>query len=283
MASVSFTYDYPYFSFGEKGRYQIQWATSERTLNGCYTYPAIFNTTVPYCKHIKVEVEIENTGSGTVLNRSWDFMVCKSNGSWVDIKTFTMPSDGVYTLDCDVGYSISQFAFLPSSNPGSSRTWNTTYTLEKLTVTETLTLNDLSSGLFQYGVFANYYGVTQRLNEVYVNIDGVLKPSTDIRVNVDGTLKSLPPVYSAHITTTSDAVNLFSFTPSESGTYKVCQKVVSGDHEIRFYDKAMAPLTERYFYSQSFSLTAGTLYYITVTQYHNTASGESYLQIYKED
>ena len=70
MATVNFTYDYPYAGYGEDGRFQAQWSESRKTLNGCYTYPMVFNTTVPGCKHIKMNVEIENTGSGTVHGRS---------------------------------------------------------------------------------------------------------------------------------------------------------------------------------------------------------------------
>lgn len=74
MATVNFTYDYPYAGYGEDGRFQAQWSESRKTLNGCYTYPMVFNTVVPSCKHIKMQIEIENTGSGTVLGRSWDFL-----------------------------------------------------------------------------------------------------------------------------------------------------------------------------------------------------------------
>ena len=42
----------------------------------------VFNTAVPSCKHIKMQIEIENTGSGTVLGRSWDFFVYRQSYGW---------------------------------------------------------------------------------------------------------------------------------------------------------------------------------------------------------
>ena len=284
MANVSFRYDYPYCGQNEKAKYGSHWGENSIKLNGCNTYPMVFNNTVPTCRHLKVNIEIENTGSGTVLGRSWDFMIRKSSGSWSDLKVFTMPSDGKYTVDCDVsGYSITQIACVPSSDPSSGRTWNSWISVEQLTITESVPLEELSTGRFVYGVFPNYSGVKQQVNEVSVNIDGVLKPATDILVNIGGTLTSIPPVHCAYLKTTSEKMTLYGFTPSASGTYKICQKKLSGDHEIRLYNKDFEDLSDGYFYSKSVSLTAGTLYYITVTHYYNeTDTSESYLQIYKE-
>ena len=75
MSNINFKYDYPYVGYGEKGRFQYQWSESRTTLNRCYTYPLLFNTAVPGCLHITMDIEIENTGSGTVLGRSWDFYI----------------------------------------------------------------------------------------------------------------------------------------------------------------------------------------------------------------
>ena len=284
MANVSFQYDYLYCNYGENARFGAQWSDSSITLNGSNTYAMVFNRTVPGCRHIKVNIEIENTGSGTVLGRSWDFMIRKSSGGWSDLKTFTMPSDGIYTVDCDVSnYSITQIACVPSSNPGSGRTWNSWFSIEQLTVTESVPLEELSTGMFLYGVFPNRSGVSQKVCEVLVNIGGVLRPVTDVLVNMGGTLTSVPPVHCAYLKTTSEKMTLYGFTPSASGTYKICQKKVSGDHEIRLYNEDFEELSDGYFYSKSVSLTAGTLYYITVTHYvGETDVSESYLQIYKE-
>ena len=283
MATVNFTYDYPYAGYGEDGRFQAQWSESRKTLNGCYTYPMVFNTAVPQCKHIKMNVEIENTGSGTVLGRSWDFFVYRQSYGWYEVCSFTLPDDGKYTIDRDMpGYTITQIACVPSSNPGSSRTWNTWYGIEQLTITETVTVNELTTGTFQYGVFANYYGLEQKLTEVYANIDGALKQATDVLVNIDGSLISLPQVQSAYLKTTSDAMTLYGFTPSVSGSYRITQKKISGDHEIRLYGSDFTPLYDGYFYDRSFDLVAGTLYYITVTHYRGAGTSESYLQIFKE-
>ena len=135
MATVNFTYDYPYAGYGEDGRFQAQWSESRKTLNGCYTYPMVFNTAVPGCKHIKMNVEIENTGSGTVLGRSWDFFVYRQSNGWYEVCSFTLPDDGKYTIDTDISnYTITQIACVPSSNPGSSRTWSTWYGIVQLTI-----------------------------------------------------------------------------------------------------------------------------------------------------
>ena len=284
MATVNFTYDYPYVGYGEDGRFQAQWSESRKTLNGCYTYPMVFNTAVPNCKHIKMEIEIENTGSGTVLGRSWDFFVYRQSYGWYEVCSFTLPSDGKYTLDTDISnYTITQIACVPSSNPSSSRTWNTWYGIEQLAITETVTVNELTTGTFQYGVFANCYGLEQKLTEVYANIDGTLKQATDVLVNIDGTLVSLPQVQSAYLKTDTECMTVYGFTPTVSGTYRIKQKKISGDHEIRLYGSDFTPLYDGYFYDRSFDLTAGTLYYISVTHYYTADTSESYLQIYKED
>lgn len=284
MATLSFTYDYPYCEYGETGKYQYVWSESRTKLNGSYTYPLVFNNTVPSCSHITMEVEVENTGAGSVFGIRWDFMVKRSSGSWTDILTFTMPSDGKYTIDCDISnYTITQIAVVPTSNPGSSRTWSIWYGITKLTIKENLTLVELVTNQFQYGVFVNRYGLTQTLNEVYANIGGTLKPATAILVNINGSLVTLPPVYSAHISTSSESTLVYKFTPSSTGTYQIRRKKLSGDHEIRLYSDDFEELSDGFFYNKSISLTAGTLYYITVTHYYNeTDTSESYLQIYKE-
>ena len=284
MATVNFVYDYYYTGYGENGRYQVQWSESRVTLNGCYTYPMEFNNTVPGCKHIKFDIEIENTGSGTVLGRSWDFYVCKANGTWAEIMSFTLPDTGLYTIDCDINnLSITKFAVVPSSNPGSSRQWTNWYGIEQLTITESLEVLELTTGVFHYGVFTNRYGLSKDVSEIHVNVDGSLVRATDVLVNIDGTLKSVTPVYSAHYTSESDSTWLYGFTPSTNGTYRIKEKRISGDHEMHLYNSDFTEITDSYFYNESFELTAGTLYYITVSHYYNADLSESYLQIYKED
>lgn len=285
MAKVDFVYDYPYPGYGETGRFRVQWAESRKSLNGSYTYPMVFNNVVTGCRHLKISIEIENTGSGTIFERNWDFMVCKSNGSWVDITTFILPTTGKYTVDCDIGgLDITMFAFVPSSNPGSNRTWDSWFIVEGITLTEKLEASPLHTGMFQYGVFTNQYGVSQRLNEVFANIDGNLVHATDILVNINGRLTPLKSVYSSHITSETETMKLFAFTPPTSGEYTIKRKKISGDHELRLYSNDFTPLKDGYFYNSSFSLTGGALYYISVTHYYyEEESGESYLQIYKED
>ena len=117
---------------------------------------------------------------------------------------------------------------------------------------------------------------------MYVKIDGTLKQATDVLVNIDGSLVSLPKVNSAYLKTESDSMTLYGFTPSVSGAYKITQKKISGDHEIRLYGSDFTPLYDGYFYDRSFDLNGGTLYYITVTHYRGADTSESYLQIYKE-
>lgn len=107
--------------------------------------------------------------------------------------------------------------------------------------------------------------------------------STDILVNIGGTLKSIAPVYSGYNSSDTDVPILYSFTPSSSGTYRIRAKDICGDHELRLYDSDFTAISSTYFYAESFELTAGALYYITVTHYpYETYASESYLQIYKE-
>ena len=122
----------------------------------------------------------------------------------------------------------------------------------------------------------------QKLTEVYANIDGTLKQATDVLVNIDGTLVSLPQVQSAYLKTDTECMTVYGFTPTVSGTYRIKQKKISGDHEIRLYGSDFTPLYDGYFYDRSFDLTAGTLYYISVTHYYTADTSESYLQINKE-
>jgi len=281
--AISFIYDYPYCGYKTAARYGNQWSTNRITLNGCYTYPMMFNNTVPGCRHMKIGAEITNTGSGTVYGRSWDFMVYRQNYGWIDIETFTLPEGGLYTIDCDISnINIIQFAVVPSSNPGSSKTWDSWFGMERLTITEAVTTTDLISGDFQYGIFPNRYGITQQPNEVYVNIGGTLTKAKKIFVNIDGTLIELPKVYSGYFKTIKEEMKVFEFTPPSSGTYTITQKKISGDHEIRLYDSAFTPISESYFYNGAFALTGGSVFYISVIHYYNSAeTGESYLQIYK--
>ena len=76
---------------------------------------------------------------------------------------------------------------------------------------------------------------------------------------------------------------IFALTPETSGKYKMQVKRLSGDHEIRLYSSDFQVLYDGYFYDSSFELTAGTLYYITLTHYYAADISDSYLQIYKEE
>lgn len=284
MANINFKYDYPYIGYGEKGRFQYKWSESRVTLNRCYTYPLLFNTAVPCCSHITMDIEIENTGSGTVLGRSWDFYIYRQNYGWYEVCSFTLPEDGKYTVDTDIGnYTVTQIACVPSSNPGSSRTWNTWYGITKLTLTENITLSEFEIDKYFYGIFPNNYGIEKQPSEVFVNIDGTLKKATAVYANVEGALVSVPTLLSAEIKTDLETMKLYKFTPITDGncTIKVNRK--SGDHEIRLYDSDFKPMTDSYFYSQSFALTETSVFYISVTHYYSADASESTLQIFKED
>ena len=279
--TISFNYKYPYFYYGEKPKYGIKWSANQTTLNGCYTYPMEINNAVN-CKHIKFDIEVVDTGYGTVTNRSWDFMVYRQSYGWIDIGVFTLPASGEYTVDFDVNYVITKLAVVPSSNPGSSRTWTTAIMPVDIIVTESVTTVDLQTNEFTYGVFPNYYGVSQNVVEVFVNVDGVLKKATNILANVDDTLLQIPKVYSGYFKTTAEQMRVFEFTPTVTAPHTIKQKSISGDHEIRLYDSSFNMVDESYFYNKTFTLTGGSLYYIAVTHYYNnTNTGESYLQIYK--
>jgi len=197
---------------------------------------------------------------------------------------FNLPSDGIYTLDCDIaGYTITKFAFVPSSDPGSNRTWESWFGVEELVITESVEITELQTNAFQYGLFVNQSGVTQQINQTFVNINGTLVPATGIYANINDELVPVQTVYSYHYTTVKESMTLFSFTPEMDGKYKIQVKRLSGDHEIRLYSSDFQELSDGYFYDRSFELTAGTLYYITLTHYYAADISDSYLQIYKEE
>jgi len=284
MANINFKYDYPYVGYGEKGRFQYKWSESRVTLNRCYTYLLLFNTAVPGCSHITMDIEIENTGSGTVLGRSWDFYIYRQNYGWYEVCSFALPDNGKYTIDTDISnYTITQIACVPSSNPGSSRTWSTWYGITKLTINENITLSELDNDKYFYGVFPNNYGIEKRPSEVFANIDGTLKKATAVYANVEGSLKQVPMLLSAEIKTDSETMKLYKFTPTTNDNYTVKVNRKSGDHEIRLYDSDFKPMTDSYFYEQSFALTANSVFYISVTHYYNADASESTLQIFKEE
>ena len=284
MATVDFVYDYPYIGYSEKKKYGCQWSENREKINGCYTYPMVFNNTVPGCKHMKISIEIENTGYGSIYDIEWVFMVCDINRGWYDIETFILPETGLYTVDCDIdSLDIIRFTFVPSTNPGSSKTWDNWFEVERLVITETFDTLPLSTGEFHNGIYPNKYGIKKTACEVFVNIDGVLKKATDIMLNYDGALKSVPPVYSDHYVSESESGWLYCFIPNTDGKYRIREKQISGDHELRLYSVDFTKLYDGYFYDQSFELKAGAFYYIYVSHYYNAETSESYLQIYKED
>ena len=283
MATVNFTYDYPYCGYGDTGRFRHHWADSQVTINGNYTYPMVFNSTVPICNHLKVYIEITNTGYGTVVGITWNFMVYRLNYGWVTLQTFTMPDDGIYTVECDVpNYGITQFLAAPSYRVGSGRTWENWYYVQSMTVTESLELNEPATGMFQYGVFTNRSGLKNELTEVYVNMGGTLKQATDILVNNGVSLVSLAPVYSSYLKTEKEEVHLYRFVPTADGKFRIKQKKLAGNHQMQFYDSTYTPLYDGPFNDRSFSLTEGSVYYITLTHNYSAGESESYLQIYKE-
>ena len=73
MATVNFTYNYPYCGYGETGRFRNVYSDSRITINGNYTYPVLFNTPVPNVSHIKIAVDVDNTGCGLELRKAMHF------------------------------------------------------------------------------------------------------------------------------------------------------------------------------------------------------------------
>lgn len=283
-ATVNITYDYPHGGFEGNGRFSHVWASSQITLNGNYTHAMVFNTVVPKCSHIEVYVFAENV-SGNVLGISWDFYVFKANYGWMVAKQFTMSTDGWCTIECDLAnINITQFAFVPSISQPSGYQWNTYYSVWEMTVTETLTVNDVSTSTFQYGVFANYYGVDKQLNEVFANVGGTLKRATNILVNIENRLVPITPVYSAYLKTENDIPIVYKFVPDSSGTYKIKNSDVVGRQIIMLFDSGLNSLSEYPFYYNSFALTGGNVYYIAKIHMYSDSytASESYLQIYKE-
>ena len=283
--TINFQFNYPYLGYDEQNRrkYGYYWSESRVILNGSYTYPMIFNNAVPGVKRLKVYCEIENTGSGTVFNRSWDFMVYRENSGWVDVHTFTMPDTGIYTVDCEVpNYNITRFACVPSSNPGASRTWTSWFEVKLMTITQQLTTVDTEETQYMCGLYTKMGSLYTEPAEVYVNIGGQPIKATEVYINVDGTLKQLPHMeYGYQISTVPETMKVFEFTPSISGKYKILVDNKSGDNEIRLFNSDMLQMHDGYFYNSEFDLTAGETYYIMLMHYYyNTATSESDLKIY---
>ncbi len=78
-------------------------------------------------------------------------------------------------------------------------------------------------------------------------------------------------------------MKVYKFTSTTDGNYIIKVNRKSGDHEIRLYDSDFKPMTDSYFYSQSFALTAGSVLYVSVTHYYSADASESALQIFKEE
>ena len=284
MATVNFKYSYPYAGYSANAKYAHQWSGSKVTLNGCNVYTMVFNTKVPKCNHINLDIDITNTGTGNVCGISWDFFVYRQSYGWYRITTFKLPSDGIYTLDCDIsGYAITQFTCVPSTNPGSNRKWEAWFNVNEMVITESLEVQEFQTNAFQYGLFVNESSVHPRINQTFANINGTIVPATGIYANIDDVLVPVQNVSSYHYTTEKETMALFTFTPEASGNYKIQVKRLSGDHEIRLYSSDFQELYDGYFYDRSFELTAETLYYITLTHYYDADMSDSYLQIYKEE
>ena len=285
MATVNFVYNYPYCGGGEEPRFGCSWQDSSVRLNGCNVHPKVFNQMVPGCRFIQLEMGITNSSGASVTNRNWDLYILQSTGTWRKVTTFFLPESGEYILDCDIdNRSFTKFAVVPSSNPSSYTEWSIWCVVTKLTITEKLEVYTLSTGTYFAGVMVSRSGVGHEITEVFVNHNGALTRATDVLINVNGTLKSVVPVYSSGVCSSTDLPCLFSFTPAVSGTYRITNKRYTGDHEIRFYNADFSPVGgEEYFYDESFELTAGTLYYITLTHFcYEDEQSESDLQIYKE-
>lgn len=286
MAKIDLTYEYPYNYYDEDdGRFTTYWSETTKTLNGCYNYPLLFHQTVPKCKSMTICVEVEDVVGSRVLGRKWDCYICKGNNSWTEMMTFDMPAGGVITFDCDMkGYDVKSIVCVPSSSPGSGSSWSMYISIEKLVLTETVELLDIQTGKFQYGVFANRYGLKQQLNEVYVNYYGELIQPTDILINLGQPLVSLPTVPHALLQTETECVNAVAFTPETSTSYTIQLKIISGGYHLQLYDGSFNRINSGYFTKKSFELTAGTLYYIVAFHPYNRTDEhcEGYIQIYKE-
>lgn len=283
MAKIDFEYEYPFcFYDDEYGRFTTYWSDSRRTFNSCYTTPMLFHQTVPKCKRMTVLIEIEDVVGSRVLGRQWDFFVWRSNNSWTEMMSFDMPESGIAEFECDMkGYDIKGFAAVPSSNPGTGSSWSMYHSVERLVLTENLEVYETETGKFQYGVFANRYGLKQQLNEVYVNL-GELVPATDILVN-KGELVSLPTVTHAHVLTESECATVFAFTPQTTAKFTMKSKDITEHHSFHVYDSSFNKLDGGYATKKYFNLLAGNLYYIVAFHpYDLLSTCESYIQIYKE-
>jgi hypothetical protein len=268
----------------------MDYDTSQTTLSGNYTYPLSFKKNYPYIVWAKISVSASNGTGSSILNRNWYLYMY--NGSWRTLVTFTMPSNGEYVWEGSIGYSSCQkFAAVPNSQMSSGTTWTLGLSVEEMTIQETVTTADLSSDYIS-GLFTNQSGAQLKPCQVHVNMGGTVTKATKVLCNVDGTLKELPPAYNgSYTTTTPESMRVYEFTPPSTGDYYIEIKINSGDHEARMYNSSFARVhpsgstgntDTSYFYSGTFTLTGGSLYYISLIHYHsNTNTSDSVLLVTK--
>jgi hypothetical protein len=261
--TVNFQYIYPYDLWHPDSRFQTVWDDSRVTLSGNYTYPLRFKTAVPYTVRAKIRITASNVSGASVLNRSWTLY--RYTSSWASFGTFTMPSAGEYVWEGNTGVSnILKFAAVPTDTLNINTEWSLGLAVTEIEIRESLATTDLTSGEY-HTLFANRYGVTEKPSKIFANINGALTAAKKILVNIEGSLAELPPVYSsAFASTVPDSFKLFEFTPPETGTYRFEVILNSGYHEARLYDNNFNRLDTN---GYSFTLTGGSLYYITLTHY----------------
>jgi hypothetical protein len=288
--SLNFQYKYPYNIWSSDSRFYMEWDTSRVSLSGNYTYPLSFKKTYPYIVKARITITASNVSGTSVLNRSWYLYLY--NGSWRSLVTFTMPSSGEYTWEGTVGYSNCQkFTAVPTSTLSTSTEWNLGLNVEGLWIQESLTTVDLSTADYLSDLFTNQSGVQLNPCQVSVNIGGVITKATKALVNMGGTLTELPTAHSGTYTTTApESMRVFEFTPSVTGIYRIEISQKSGDHEGRLYSSTFVQVHPNgssnseggYFYSGEFSLTGGSVYFLSLIHYYsNTATADSVVLINK--
>ena len=291
--NINFQHNYPYSVWSSASRFQMDWSPTQISLNG-FSNMNFLETrrTTPFVVSATINVGCMPTSGTNATNRSW--RLYWFNGSVWNFHAFTMPwadwntwanFTGTWTFNSN----ITRIAACPASS-ASSHWWQSSFGIDVLRVQENLNTVTFASNEYFSGLLTDRSGVIQRPHQIHANVDGVLHRATQVHINVDGVLRALPPAYNASwVTTAPDSMRVYEFTPPTTGTYRIEVVRNSGDHEVRMFNSSFGRIHPNgtsgntdtsYFYSGDFSLTAGTLYYISLIHYYlNTSTADSVLFI----
>lgn len=286
--NIDFVMQYPYFHYTSKSKYGYLESDTQERVNSCDVWPYIFNNPIPRCQGFRVGLKVEKDPdySRYVTSRDWYIYVYRQSYGWSKAATVYVPeAEWVYA---DVSLSertITKVVAAPSYTPSSYTQWFTSMTLDNMKYVANLNTLDLTANGYFKDIIVNRYGIdVTKVNELSVNLNGTITKAKQVFVNTDDTLTEIPFVPSGKLQTVNpEDFAVFEFIPQVSGDYKFSIKQTTGDHDGWLYDGSFNLLSEDYFNTQTFTLSAGSVYYILLMQYYtNTTPADSVLQVITE-